>query len=117
MACENWKFKQGDDPTLNFYMVDECDETKRINLIGATALEFAFKNADNTILIKTLSSGVTLTNAGAGEGTIQLTTAETNLLKVVSAVDVEAHYVMPGSIDKYVTIEKILTVEKKLLFT
>lgn len=117
MACDKWKFKQGDDPTLNFYIVDECDETKRINLSAVTALEFAFKNADNSILIKSLGSGVTITNAGAGEGTIQLTTAETNLLKVVANVDVEAHYVLPVSIDKYVTITAILTVEKKLLFT
>jgi len=75
----------GDDWAIPF-AVEKKNSGRPFNLTGITEASIAFKNADGTNLTKLLSTyvsgnGVSITDAAAGLGLIEIPAAQTALLK------------------------------------
>jgi len=84
MSCdvndEKVKITQGADAEFTVFITVE--ETKEpLDLTGILAAEARFRKSDDTALVKTLGSGVTVVSAVGGKIKVTLAPADTALLK------------------------------------
>ena len=85
------------------------------DLTNATIITASFRNADNSILVKTLLAGIAIVAPPAnGKITITLTAAETALLKVGRNQNIELQLTVSGQIF-IIKQSAVLNVEKREL--
>lgn len=95
MSCEldveNSGFHEitlGEDAALSFFCAKKTG--RPYPLTGATELTMKFKNADGTLLTKTMTGfGITMVNAGGGEFSVSITDTESALLLKGVRMDLE----------------------------
>lgn len=125
MSCDGIiQFTQGDVVDVVMYLQDECNANAPIDLTGATAVDVAFPSSPSNLIVS-LGSGVTILEAKAGCIQVMLTslqsatvTASTpNSKGVYSAdLDIEIHYKVGSTVEKYQRETKVLLVTPKELF-
>lgn len=125
MSCDGIiQFTQGDIVDIVLYLSDECNANKPVNLTGATVVEVAFPSSPSNLIVS-LGSGVTILDAAAGAISVTLSSVQSNTVTastpnakgVYSAdQDIEIHYEIGSSIEKYQTVDKVLLVKPKELF-
>ncbi len=112
----NASLVQGNTFDLYFNVVDSAGAA--VNLSTATAIKYAIGNsAGTTVIAKTLGSGVTVTNAAAGQFKVNLTAADTASLEgtyrheaVITFADGSVNTVVADAAVNYGTI----TVRKRI---
>jgi len=92
-------------------VVKETDEP--LDLTGATSIKARFQNEDDSILEKTLATGVTILNALTGKIQVALTDTDTALLKVGEKQGFEVEIDI-GAQKSIVQFKEVLTVIARL---
>ncbi|QMV49904.1 MAG: hypothetical protein [Mu-like cryoconite phage AB09] len=91
MSCENEGFItviQGEDRDIFLRVVDKASE-QPFDLTNASAINARFKNADGTVLIKSLTDTVLVVSGPAGKIKVGLSLVDTALLKAKENQDFE----------------------------
>jgi hypothetical protein len=118
---------QGDVLEFDLYLKeDECEAEKAIDLTGCTVFEVAFPPlVSGAPIIMDLSSGLTLQEVKSGwvHGKMPSTvcnTVKTSLIdsktKALIGQDIEIHYLIPGTTEKYETLSAVLFLAARKLF-
>lgn len=93
--CQAITVITGEDRSMILRVVDKLTQ-EPLDVTAATAINARFKNANQTILTKTLSLGVTIVSGPAGKIKVDLSVAETALLNVRDDQDFEVEFVIAG---------------------
>lgn len=113
MACVNFveqiTIYQGEDRDLELHLFNECDE--KFALGTPDEIEAKFKNDDDTFLVKTLGSGVTIIDAPNGKIKVELTALETADLRLGEEQDFDVNITIASKVQKS-RFEKALNVRE-----
>lgn len=93
--CQTISVITGEDRSMILRIVDKLTQ-EPLDITGATAINARFKNADQSVLTKTLTAGVTIVNGPAGKVKVDLAVEETTLLNVRDDQDFEVEFVIAG---------------------
>ena len=86
---------KGESKELNVTIVSK-DTGKGFDLTGQTEVQAFFENADDSVLTKNTSNGVTVVSEPRGEIKVALTEAETTLLKAALNQSFEIEITFPA---------------------
>lgn len=84
---------QGEDRDLFLRIVDKKTQ-QPFDLTAASAINARFKNADDSVLVKSISTGVTIISAAAGKIAVTILKTESILLKPREAQNFEIEVVI-----------------------
>lgn len=108
---------QGEDRDVYLRIIDKKTE-EAFDLTNASAINARFKNADDSVLVKTLSTGVSKVASTSGKIAVSITASESLLLKAREAQDFELEIMIgAGSASKITVVQFLqsLTVKSRVV--
>lgn len=109
---KSFTIEAGEEKNVDVHLID-ADTDEVVDLTGATEVKARFVNQDGTVLEKLLATGVSVLSIAGGKVRVNLTEAETALLRVGEKQDFEVEAIV-GGVSTICRFQRALTVKAPL---